>query len=398
MSLKGKKVLLGVCGGIAAYKIPLLLRLLSKEGAEVRCVLTAEAQRFVSPLVLSTLSGHPALSSYTAEREGAEVWNSHVELGIWADVFLIAPLTASTLAKMASGQSDNLLLATYLSARCSVLAAPAMDLDMYTHPSVARNLEIVSRDGVRIIPAESGFLASGLEGQGRLPEPEQLLETIKSALTPQTLHGIKVLVNAGPTYEPIDPVRFIGNHSSGKMGVEIALEAARRGAEVVLVHGPMKIQLPKARLSKVVSVQTAEQMNTACSEIFTWCDVAIMSAAVADFRPAQVHSAKIKKDLEFRSIELEPTPDVLAGLGKAKGENQVLVGFALETDMPEQNALKKLERKNLDWIVLNQPSSETGFGTETNRALMISRSGEKRDSGLVSKSELAGMILDAVFS
>jgi phosphopantothenoylcysteine decarboxylase/phosphopantothenate--cysteine ligase len=374
------------------------VRLLTKQGAEVRCVLTPEAQRFVSPLVLSTLSGFPALSSYTSEKEGAEVWNSHVELGLWADVFLIAPLTAGTLSKMAVGLSDNLLLATYLSARCPVLVAPAMDLDMYAHPSVKRNIEVLFGDGVKVIPAQTGSLASGLEGQGRMPEPEHLFELVRGSLVEANLKGLKVLVNAGPTYEPIDPVRFIGNHSSGKMGLELASEAARRGAEVYFVHGPMHLKLPEGLFARVVAVQTAEQMNEACREIFTFCDAAILSAAVADFRPAELQTKKIKKELDFRSIALEPTADVLAGLGQIKNSKQILVGFALETDQPEQNALKKLEKKNLDWIVLNQPGPETGFGSDTNRATLISRNGEKRDSGLVSKSDLAALILDAVFS
>lgn len=396
MSLQGKRVLLGICGGIAAYKIPLLVRALIKEGAQVRCVMTPDAEQFVSSLVLSTLSGHPALSAYTADEAGSTVWNSHVELGLWAEVFLVAPLTANTLAKLAHGQSDNLLTATYLSARCPVLVAPAMDLDMMAHPSVQSNLERIASHGVEVVDAEFGFLASGLEGKGRMPEPEQLLARIQSRLGRGPLSGYKLLVNAGPTYEPIDAVRFIGNHSSGKMGVEIALEAVRRGAEVYLVHGPLRFVLPEAAFARVVPVVTAAEMNQACSEWFERCDGAILSAAVADFRPAEPQTNKIKKDRAPDAIRLEPTPDVLAGLGAKKRSDQTLIGFALETDNGMENAQKKLSRKNLDWIVLNEPGPQTGFGTDTNRAWLVHKSGEKRDSGLVSKAELARQILDTL--
>lgn len=396
MLLRGKKVLLGICGGIAAYKIPMLVRALIKEGAEVRCVMTSEAGQFVSPLVLSTLSGYPALSAYTAQESGSAVWNSHVELGLWADVFLIAPLTANTLAKLAHGQSDNLLTATYLSARCPVLVAPAMDLDMMAHPSVQSNLKQLTSYGIEVVEPEFGFLASGLEGKGRMPEPEHLLERIQTRMGRGPLSGFKLLINAGPTYEPIDAVRFIGNHSSGKMGVEIALEAVRRGAEVYLVHGPLRFTLPDAAFAQVVPVVTAAEMERACSEWFDRCDGAILSAAVADFRPADPKANKIKKDQAPEAIQLEPTPDILAGLGTKKRTNQTLIGFALETDNGLDNAWKKLTRKNLDWIVLNEPGPETGFGTETNRAWLVHKSGEKRDSGLVSKAELAGQILDVL--
>ena len=393
--LKNKKILLGISGGIAAYKTPLLVRLLVQAGAEVQVILTPSACTFVTPLTLSTLSKRAALSEYTYEEMGAEVWNSHVELGLWADLFIITPLTANTLAKLASGQSDNLLLATYLSARCHVIAAPAMDLDMYTHPSVIRNIKQLKLDGVQVLDAAEGELASGLVGKGRMPEPEELFQCIEDYFqTSQSWLHKKVLINAGPTYEAIDPVRFIGNHSSGKMGMALALEAQKRGAEVYFVHGPMA-NPPKELFHMQQAVVSASEMHVACEGIFPDMDIAILSAAVADYRPKYVADQKIKKDNSALEIALEPTVDILKSLGSNK-LSQTLVGFALETENALENAKKKLKGKNLDLIVVNSPSASTGFGTDTNRAVLLDNKGNTKDTLLVTKSELAIQILDAI--
>jgi phosphopantothenoylcysteine decarboxylase / phosphopantothenate---cysteine ligase len=393
--LKNKKILLGISGGIAAYKTPLLVRLLVQAGAEVQVILTPSAASFVSELTLSTLSKRPALSEYTYQDSGAEVWNSHVELGIWADLFVIAPLTANSLAKMALGQSDNLLVATYLSARCPVIAAPAMDLDMYIHPSVVRNIDQLKEDGVQVLDAAEGELASGLVGKGRMPEPEDLFNHIKDFFKrDEKWASMKILINAGPTYEAIDPVRFIGNHSSGKMGLALALEAQKRGAEVYFVHGPMA-NPPKSIFFKQIPVISAKEMNEACQNIFPHVQVAILSAAVADYRPSKVADQKIKKADSALDIALEPTVDVLKSLGEKK-KDQILVGFALETENALENGQKKLKNKNLDLIVVNSPSSSTGFGTDTNQAILLDKKGNTKDSLLVTKSELSVQILDSI--
>jgi phosphopantothenoylcysteine decarboxylase / phosphopantothenate---cysteine ligase len=393
--LKNKKILLGISGGIAAYKTPLLVRLLVQAGAEVQVILTPSAASFVSELTLSTLSKRPALSEYTYQDSGAEVWNSHVELGIWADLFVIAPLTANSLAKMALGQSDNLLVATYLSARCPVIAAPAMDLDMYIHPSVVRNIDQLKEDGVQVLDAAEGELASGLVGKGRMPEPEDLFNHIKDFFKrDEKWASKKILINAGPTYEAIDPVRFIGNHSSGKMGLALALEAQKRGAEVYFVHGPMA-NPTKSIFFKQIPVISAKEMNEACQNIFPHVQVAILSAAVADYRPSKVADQKIKKADSALDIALEPTVDVLKSLGEKK-KDQILVGFALETENALENGQKKLKNKNLDLIVVNSPSSSTGFGTDTNQAILLDKKGNTKDSLLVTKSELSVQILDSI--
>jgi phosphopantothenoylcysteine decarboxylase/phosphopantothenate--cysteine ligase len=396
--LEGRRVLLGISGGIAAYKMPQLIRLLVKAGAEVQVIMTESAKDFVSELVLSTLSHRPALSSYIHEGEGnAKAWNNHVELGLWPDLMLFAPLTANTLAKMVAGQADNLLLATYLSARCPVMLAPAMDLDMYQHPSFLRNIKQVAEDGCKVIPAESGELASGLSGQGRLPEPETLFEHISNFFQEGSLIGKKFLINAGPTYEAIDPVRYIGNHSSGKMGIALTKEVLKRGGTVRLVLGPVKEKVESHPQLEIHSCFSAEEMNTLCRKFFPSVDAAIMSAAVSDYQPAQVSSSKIKKRENDLDIRLKPTPDILKGLGENKA-HQVLVGFALETDNAEENGRSKLERKNLDFIIVNEPSERTGFGTETNQAIFLDNMGNRMETGLVSKEVMAKLIIDKLES
>lgn len=394
--LQGRRILLGVSGGIAAYKTPELVRLFIKAGAEVQVVMTESAKHFVSDLTLSTVSKRPALSEYfTKGKGGASAWNNHVELGLWPDIMLFAPLTANSLAKMARGESDNLLLATYLSARCPVVVAPAMDLDMYAHPSTQRNLRQLEEDGCQVIPAASGELASGLKGQGRLPEPQELFDYIDSFFFKGPLSNKKLLINAGPTYEAIDPVRFIGNHSSGKMGLALAVEAVKRGAQVHLVVGPVSIEIPDLPDLQVERVTTSAEMNEACIRAFDNVDVAIASAAVSDYRPAKMASSKIKKADQSLDIQLEPTPDILKGMGQAK-KDQILVGFALETDNAEANGKGKLERKNLDLIVVNQPTDKTGFGADTNQAILLDSSGNRVVTELVSKTELANQILNKV--
>ena len=394
--LRGRKILLGISGGIAAYKTPMLVRLLVKAGAEVQVVMTENARQFVSDLVLGTLSGRPALSAYIEnEEEDAPSWNNHVELGLWPDLMLFAPLTAATLAKMVQGQSDNLLMAVFLSARCPIMLSPAMDLDMYQHPSTLRNMERAKEDGCIVIPAEEGELASGLSGQGRMPEPEQLFERVHEFFSKGSWSGKRVLINAGPTYEAIDPVRFIGNHSSGKMGLELARAAVQRGAEVDLVIGPSALEIGPDEGLRCHRVVSADEMKSRCEELFPDVDVALLSAAVSDYRPAHVSTSKIKKTQQQRELLLEPTPDILHELGRVK-EHQLLVGFALETDDAEVHGRSKLERKNLDMIVVNQPSAQTGFGTDTNQALLLTSCGNRVKTELMSKSDLSSLILDQV--
>lgn len=393
--LQGKRILLGITGGIAAYKTPALVRLLVKSGAEVQVVLTPSAKDFVSDLVLGTLSGKPALCDYLSSEGGSSSWNNHVELGLWADLMLIAPLTANSLSKMVNGLADELLWATYLSARCPVMVSPAMDLDMYAHPSTKRNLAQLERDGVRVIPAATGELASGLTGQGRMPEPEDLLKEIEVHFkSSSSLAGKRVLINAGPTYEPIDPVRFIGNHSSGKTGVALAKEALSRGAQVDLVLGPVAKSLSVHGATRY-DVMTAEEMNDRCQELFPYCDIAILSAAVSDYRPASMHEQKIKKGSTDLEMKLEPTVDILKGLGERKA-HQFLVGFALETTDAEAYGRQKLKRKNLDLIIVNSPGTNTGFGTDTNKVILLDEQGGRDETELLSKSELAKLIFNRI--
>ena len=395
MLLTGKKILLGVTGSIAAYKSAVLIRLLVKNGAEVKVVMTADAKEFITPLTLGTLSKNPVLSSFSAANDGT--WNNHVELGLWADLLLIAPATANTIGKMANGICDNLLLAVYLSARCKTYIAPAMDLDMHAHPSVMANLKKLQSFGNVVIEAENGELASGLNGKGRMAEPEHILEKITNALTDDTLlKGKRVLVTAGPTYENIDPVRFIGNHSSGKMGFALAEDFAAHGAQVILVTGPTDEKHHHPNIKRVDVVSAADMFNTTVKE-FRKSQVAVMSAAVADFTPQKVEIKKIKKSSTGLTLKLKKTRDVLAELGKNKTRNQVLVGFALETDNEIENAKKKLRNKNLDFIVLNSLKTKgAGFKHETNQVTVIDKNLETSAFPLKSKQEVARDIVNKV--
>ncbi|MDT0295576.1 bifunctional phosphopantothenoylcysteine decarboxylase/phosphopantothenate--cysteine ligase CoaBC [Mesonia ostreae] len=369
ISLNDKKVLLGVTGGIAAYKIAFLVRLFIKEGAKVKVVMTPKAKEFVTPLTLATLSKNEVIISFT--EKDADVWNNHVDLGLWADFMLIAPATANTLSKMASGQSNNFLLATYLSAKCHVYVAPAMDLDMYQHPSTKISLEKLNSFGNSIIPVGRGELASGLSGEGRMAEPEEIISFIKKDISNQLpLNGKKILITAGPTYEAIDPVRFIGNHSSGKMGYALAEEAAKLGAEVTLISGPSALQLQDASIKRV-DVVSAKEMYEAVHAIYEKIDVAIAAAAVSDYRPVTQATQKIKKSDPTLTLELEKTQDILFSMGQKK-KHQFLIGFALETQNEIENAQKKLEKKNLDFIVLNSLKDKgAGFQKETNKVRII---------------------------
>ena len=394
--LSGKKVLLGVTAGIAAYKAAFLVRGFIKAGAEVRVVMTPEAKEFVTPLTLSTLSKNEVLSAFTQEENENAVWNNHVELGLWADFFVIAPATANTLAKMASGTSDNLLLATYLSAKCPVYFAPAMDLDMYKHPSTHNSFEKLQSFGNIMIPATSGELASGLEGQGRMAEPEDIVAFIEAdILSRLPLKDKKVLITAGPTYEAIDPVRFIGNHSSGKMGYALAEAAANLGAQVILISGPTHLQL-KHNLINRINVTSAAEMFEEVKKHYKTVDIAIASAAVADYRPAQVADQKIKKKKAALKIDLEPTADILAYMGAEK-KKQFLIGFALETENEVANAQGKLQRKNLDLIVLNSLNDKgAGFKTETNKVTFITKSGAVLPQELKPKAEVAQDVFELI--
>ncbi len=385
--LEGKKIVLGVTGSIAAYKAAMLVRLLVKEGAEVQVVMTPAAKEFITPLTLSTLSGRPVLCDFFHAESGA--WNSHVELGLWADAMVIAPATASTIGKMAAGIADNLLVTTYLSMKAPVFIAPAMDLDMYAHKATQSNLALLKQRGDNIIEAASGELASHLCGKGRMEEPEEIVKQLGGFfLTGLQLKGKKVLVTAGPTYEKIDPVRFIGNYSSGKMGFAIADECARRGADVTLVAGPVSIECEQKTVKRV-NVETAREMHEAASAAFPACDVAILSAAVADYRPATEASEKIKRTTAGMTIELEANPDIAASLGAQKGKKQLLVGFALETNNGEEHARAKLNKKNLDFIVLNSLEDKgAGFSCDTNKVTIIDREG-KSDYPLKSKKDVA---------
>ena len=395
MLLSGKKVLLGVTGGIAAYKTTYLVRLLIKAGAEVKVILTPEARDFVTPLTLSTLSKNPVYWSFFDEDDDSGTWHNHVELGLWADYFIIAPCTANTLSKMTSGASDHFLLATYLSAKCPVFFAPAMDLDMYKHPSTKANIDKLTTYGNIFIKPGTGELASGLSGEGRMAEPEEIIETLIDYIQSKLpLKGKRILVNAGPTYEAIDPVRFIGNYSSGKMGVSIAIAAMKLGATVDLVVGP-GVQVPTG-LTNVTRITSARELLDVCSSKFTSVDIAILSAAVSDYRPENTADRKLKKDGGAMHLTLVENPDVLATLGKTKNENQILVGFALETNDPLENARKKLHKKNCDFIVLNQPTANTGFAHDTNEVTLVSNIDEPKVLGLKKKEEIAYEILEYI--
>lgn len=398
MMLKGKKIVLGVTGGIAAYKSAILTRLLVKQGAEVKVVMTDSAHEFITPLTLSTLSKNPVYSGLTINKETGE-WANHVELGLWADILLIAPATANTIAKMANGICDNLLLATYLSAKCKTFIAPAMDLDMYAHPATQSNLEKLSEYGNIVLPAAKGELASGLNGYGRMLEPEEIIAFLdKHISTTAALKNKKVLVTAGPTYESIDPVRFIGNHSSGKMGFAIAEEMARHGAMVTLISGPTDLVLHHERIKRI-DVTSAGEMFDETVKQFQKTDIAVMSAAVADYTPEKVSITKIKKSGDELLLKLKKTKDILAELGRKKTKKQVLVGFALETDHELENATRKLKAKNLDFIVLNSLKQKgAGFGHNTNKITIINKDGKQEDFKLKSKTEVAHDIVSKIIS
>jgi phosphopantothenoylcysteine decarboxylase/phosphopantothenate--cysteine ligase len=394
--LSGKNILLGVTAGIAAYKIASLVRLFIKAGASVKVVMTPASKDFVTPLTLTTLSKHPVISSFTNEDDENDTWNNHVELGLWADLFLIAPATANTLSKMATGNSDNMLMATYLSAKCPVYFAPAMDLDMYKHESTVNSFNTLESFGNIMIPATSGELASGLVGKGRMAEPEEIIAFIENdILNGLPLYGKQVLITAGPTYEAIDPVRFIGNHSSGKMGFEIANAAANLGAKVILVSGPTH-QKTESALVTVIPVMSAQEMYDAVHDYFKTSDIAILSAAVADYKPKFVEDQKIKKKDSTLTLELEKTKDILASLGQIKNE-QILVGFALETNNEVENAIGKLKKKNLDLIVLNSLNDKgAGFGGATNKVTIIDKHENSTNYGLKSKAEVAQDIMQEI--
>lgn len=393
--LKGKKIIVGVCGGIAAYKTAYLVREIVKQGGEVRVVMTQMAKQFITPLTMATLSKNPIMVDFFDPENGA--WNSHVGLGTWADAMVIAPATANTIAKMANGIADNLLLTTYLSARCPIIIAPAMDLDMYAHPATQQNIDLLKQRGVVVVDPDAGELASGLSGKGRMAEPESIAETIDDVLAQidTKLKGKRIMVTAGPTYERIDPVRFIGNYSSGKMGYAIAEELAKRGAIVELISGPVKIAAKRKNII-VTKTESAAEMYAAACEIFPKCKGAIMSAAVADFTPSQCADSKIKNK-QTMQITLMPTPDIAAAMGKMKQKTQFLVGFALETDHEEINALEKLQKKNLDFIVLNSlRDAGAGFMTDTNKVTIYHRDGVHIAYELKPKAEVASDIVDSI--
>ncbi len=389
--LKGKKIVLGITGSIAAYKSCLIIRELVKRGAEVQVVITPAGKEFITPITLSALTQKPVISEFFSQRDGT--WHSHVALGLWADAMLIAPCTASTLGKMANGIADNMLITTYLSMKAPVFIAPAMDLDMYAHPTTQQNMERLKGFGNHIIEPQSGFLASGLEGKGRMEEPEKIVEALDLFFEEKDLQGKRIMITAGPTYEKIDPVRFIGNYSSGKMGFALAEECARRGADVTLIAGPVNVQCAMSNIHRI-DVESCQQMYDAAMSSFSKMDAAILCAAVADFRPEEVADQKIKRVGQTMDIHLIPNPDIAASLGKTKRKGQVLVGFALETNDEQQNAQQKLEKKNLDFIVLNSLRNEgTCFKSDENQISIISRNSQK-DFMKKPKSEVASDIID----
>ncbi len=395
--LKGKHIVLGITGGIAAYKSAVLARLLVKAGAEVQVVMTPSAREFIAPLTLSTLTGKPVITEFFTANTGE--WHSHVDLGLWADAMVVAPATACTIGKMAHGVADNMLVTTYLSAKAPVFVAPAMDLDMMAHSSTTANLKLLRSYGNHIIEAASGELASHLVGKGRMEEPERIVEVLERFFAErESLKGKRFLVTAGPTYERIDPVRFIGNFSSGKMGYAIADSLADRGAAVTLVSGPVGDLRPRNAAVEVVGVESAAEMRAACVERWGEADGAVMAAAVADYRPAQTASEKIKREEgDAPVISLEKNPDIAAELGATKRPGQILVGFALETNHEEQNALDKIRRKRLDAIVLNSLRDKgAGFGTDTNKITIYTAGGEATSYGLKPKTEVAADIVDFI--
>lgn len=395
---QGKKVLLGITAGIAAYKTASIVRLFIKSGAEVKVIMTPASKDFITPLTLSTLSKNPVHSTFYDKEDENEMWNNHVDLGLWADIMLIAPATANTLSKMTTGTCDNLLLATYLSAKCPVYFAPAMDLDMYKHPSTKTNLESLQTFGNIMIPATSGELASGLVGEGRMAEPEDIVDFIsKDIASKLPLRGKKLLLTAGPTYEAIDPVRFIGNHSSGKMGFALAKAAANNGAEVYLVSGPSNQTIQHSLIHRI-DVTSAQEMYEACHNYYKDVDIAILSAAVADYKPKNIETQKIKKKDTSLVIELSPTKDILKSLGVAK-KKQFLVGFALETNDEVANAKKKIESKNLDVIILNSLKDKgAGFAGDTNKITIIDKDFNEKIFPLKSKTEVAKDIINEIIS
>lgn len=393
--LKGKKILIGITGSIAAYKIPFLVRFLIKEGAEVKVIATEAARDFVTPLTLSTLSGHPVLSAFFDAADGS--WNSHIELGYWADAYVIAPVSANTMGKMVNGLADNLLVATYLAAKCPVFFAPAMDVDMYNHPSTQENIQKLQQFGNHLIEPESGELASGLTGAGRMQEPESILAHLTAFFQKKkAFDKLNVLVTAGPTYEPIDPVRFVGNFSSGRMGFAIAEAFAAEGASVRLVAGPVSLNTVHKSVA-LTRVQTAAEMFRAVKDNASDANIIVMAAAVADYAPVDPPDHKMKKQAGNLKLELQPTQDILKHLGATKKPGQFLVGFALETDHEIENARKKLKNKNLDLIVLNSLQDEgAGFGHATNKVTFIRRNGETTAGALKDKSMIARDILKEV--
>ena len=393
--LKGKKIVLGITGSIAAFKACQIIRLLVKAGAEVQVVITPAGKEFITPITLSALTQKPVISEFFAQRDGT--WHSHVALGLWADAMLIAPCTASTLGKMAHGVADNMLITTYLSMKAPVFVAPAMDLDMYAHPTTQQNLDTLRSFGNHIIEPQSGFLASGLEGKGRMEEPEKIVEVLDAFFSESLpLTGKSILITAGPTYEKIDPVRFIGNYSSGKMGFALAEECARRGAHVTLVAGPVAIQAKHENIQRI-DVESGEEMYQAAVQHFPDSDAAILCAAVADYRPAEQADKKLKREADDLLLRLVPTRDIAAELGRMKRKEQVLVGFALETNDEETNAQKKLEKKNLDFIVLNSLQNKgTCFRSDENQITILSRNG-KKEYPKKPKTEVASDIIDNLF-
>ncbi len=392
--LRGKKIILGITGSIAAYKAASLVRLLVKQGVEVKVIMTPLSKEFITPLTMATLSNNPILVDFFNPENGD--WNSHVDLGMWADALIIAPATANTLGKMASGVADNLLLTTYLSAKCPVFIAPAMDLDMFAHPTTKRNLQTLKSFGNQIIEPTVGELASGLEGRGRMEEPENIVRFLDDFFTPKKMAGKKVLITAGPTYEKVDPVRYIGNFSSGKMGFALAESCARQGAEVTLITGPVKLRALHQKINRI-DVDSAEEMYKAVMNRFYKMDGAILCAAVADFTPIQKSESKIKREKENLFLELKPTNDIAAAVGKIKKGEQFVVGFALESENEEQNAIDKMKRKNFDFIVLNSlQDHDTGFGFDTNKVSIIHPSGLKKHFELKSKLNVADDIVNEI--
>ena len=394
MSLKSKKIILGVTGSIAAYKSAHIVRLLVKEGAEVKVIMTELAKEFITPLTLATLAQNPILVDFFDPTNGN--WNSHVDLGLWADAYLIAPATANTIAKMATGVADNLLLTTYLSAKCPVFIAPAMDLDMFAHPATQKNIELLKSIGNQIIEPGTGELASGLEGKGRMEEPDKIVTFLDDFFNEKPLKGKNILITAGPTYEKIDPVRFVGNYSSGKMGFALAEVLAAKGADVCLISGPVQLKTKHTNIERI-DVESAEEMYEAATSRFYSVDGAILCAAVADFTPTETADQKLKRENDNLSLELKPTKDIAAALGEMKMESQFLVGFALETNNEEANALTKLKKKNFDFIVLNSLQDEqAGFGFDTNKISILFRSGDTKEFGLKSKIQVAEDIVEEV--